>query len=82
MYIAIEWKTTGFHLSVGGSSNKPPYPSLLLPLMLMMKMMMMMMMMRSVVDDVAHIVANWRPQVADRPRPMAKRGATTKTPKT
>ena len=42
--------------------------------MLMMMMMMILMMMRSVVDDVAHIVANWRPQVADRLRPMAKRG--------
>ena len=36
--------------------------------------MMMMLMMRSVVVDVAQIVANWRPQVTDRLRPMAKKG--------
>ena len=28
------------------------------------------------------VVANWRPQGADRLRPMTKRGATTKAPKT
>ena len=36
--------------------------------------MMMMFMMRSVVVDVAQIVANWRPQVMDRLRPMAEKG--------
>ena len=36
--------------------------------------MMMMLMMRSVVVDVAQIVANWRPQVMDRLRPMAEKG--------
>ena len=39
-----------------------------------MLMMMLMFMMRIVVVEVVQIVANWRPQVMDRLRPMAEKG--------